>query len=181
MGACGAASFISFLFFKETFRTERSLAWQKARKLALEKAAQISGGNANQAAKEPSFIDRSYQLIMASLCRVRSKMILRHERTEAQSGLKGKIRDETDAPFSPPLYHDPPLTVATTTSATANGTLIEKTRSVKLGRSTSAKPAPGKRPSLAKRVTTTRSINRVVTVQGEDIKVSEKEEQGLEG
>lgn len=39
MTALGGASFLTYLFFRETFRVERSLAWQKARKAALERAA----------------------------------------------------------------------------------------------------------------------------------------------
>lgn len=53
MAALGGASFLTYLFFRETFRVERSLAWQKARKAALERAAsEIANAQEREGAQE---------------------------------------------------------------------------------------------------------------------------------
>lgn len=177
MGACGAASFVSFIFFKETFRTERSLAWQKARKLALEKAEAAQASD-EQAANKPGLMARSFQSMEGTLGRLRNKLFTQQKSSEGQFTFQEKNKEHR-TPFAPPLYHDAPQLVNRTTSAPNDSTAGVKTLSVTLDRSISARPALGKRPSLARRVTTTRSINRVVTIQGKDIKVNGRALDGI--
>jgi hypothetical protein len=166
MGGCGAASFVSFLFFKETFRTERSLAWQKARKSALERVA--AGEEEKESDTKPNILIRWYRSIKATLGRSKSRFSTQKKAMEEMSTTEQSSKG-SDTPFAPPLYLDTPHSVSRTTSAPTNGTIAEMTKSIKLDRSVSARPA-ATRPPLARRITTKRSISRVVTSNGKEIK-----------
>ncbi|UZJ54040.1 hypothetical protein CBS101457_003360 [Exobasidium rhododendri] len=184
MGACGAASFVSFIFFKETFRTERSLAWQKARVGALERAAVVE---INESDNRPSHGVRgmfsrwehtlSVQLHdggqkIAKLLYWRSSGV--EQSTEAGNAAKRQVDALTssNAAFLPPLYQDSNHAVQRTSSAPVG--LLSKKQS-HLNRSRTDRSARvQEKPSLTRKVTTRGSINRIITNEGREIKFRPK-------
>ena len=161
MGACGAASLVSFLFFKETFRTERSLAWQKARKTALEKAA---AGDSDEVQAPPSMLSRWAKAVACAMRRCKP-----HRGRSAPPPTTALApTGPPSAPFQPPDYLGAGQAVERLSSAPISGA---NAKEEPVHRATSAWTAGGKSPALVRKVTTRRSINRVVTAQGREIKV----------
>lgn len=162
IASLASVSFLSFVFFfKETFRTERSLAWQKAKRLALEKAAAThSAENSN------TWWER-----MSNSLREAWTSLLGHLQRKRQDGdCKGDdIIDEgkelSPRPFNPPSYESAPaigksITLPTSALHDSNKPFD---RDIMM-RATSL--------NLTRKTTTRLSINRTITVKGKEIKVS---------
>lgn len=177
MGACGGASFISFLFFKETFRTERSLAWQKARLLALEKAAAAEGDEVEEKKKEASWFSwcsKSIGTVWHTLLQKFRHLLpsLKSKDKHIVQGTDKKGELQVAAIFSPPQYLEPSEPVKKIVSAPTPGLDTAKPKNITIGRSMSAWAGSDRRPELMRKTTTgRRSINRVVTNSGREIKV----------
>jgi hypothetical protein len=174
MGACGAASFVTFLFFKETFRTERSLAWQKARKEALEKAEtgiDDSKTNTGILSKWGQSINTAKQNLTRRIQCIPLPWKKGKEEVAIESREKFKST-AVNAPFVPPEYQEAEQhNVDRTLSAPVAASIKNDAR---LSRSLTTWGTHTKqRPSLTRKVTTRVSINRVITSEGKEIKVSD--------
>lgn len=172
MGALGGASFLSFLFFKETFRTERSLAWQKARKEALERAAMKE--RVNEEVGRKNAIITFWHNIKSHTLNIWKRVSSSNKReVSAVCIAEGEKTTSKNEPFMPPLYQDPNQVIDRTTSAPVGMMVTTRSKS-QLGRSKTswADVDKTKHPALARKVPTRRSINRVITSEGKEIKVS---------
>jgi len=176
MGACGAASFGSFLFFKETFRTERSLAWQKARKEALERVA--AGESVPTKSGVLSRFGESISTTMQNACK-KIMTLFKWKRTstckENITAEKGGMVAVPNSPFVSPLYQEPGHNVNRTNSMPIER--MEKSSKSQVHRSKSAWAGTNqeKRSStLTRKVTSRRSVNRVITSDGREVKFRPK-------
>lgn len=163
---------IVFIFFKETFRVERSLAWQAARAHAQARALAHPPAPKDQEAAVK--VEKSSRL--ASL---RTKLGGKKAMPQAKPALS-----EKDRPFQPPSYlaaapmaANAPEAAAETSAAQEPSTPASRVQSLPQpthggAKLTCAKTAPaGPAPRLG-RANSAASARRVLTRDGEEVKVS---------
>lgn len=149
IAACGAASFISYCFFRETFRTERSIPWQNAKRAAVERARKRPAHNKTvDAAVTLGSHDKSDSF--ASRLRGYLQRVLRSARPVIRTSEREQAAQIT-AEGAAPKYMEPGSEAS---NGRERGPRSEKEWN-----------------TLARKPTTRHSISRTVVEQGEAIKV----------
>lgn len=185
LAAAGAVSTIAYAFLKETFRTERSAAWRKARADAIKKAEKAERAHNNQTSSSHSH--HLWHLSRKDRHEESSQETAPAAATETGSvghGAQSPGDDIAHQPLQAPDYHLPSEEHTATTSTTTTTTTAAPTPKRQAtttfpvdtdgqgGRAPRPSPAIARRASLT-RVVSHRSIQaagRVKTRDGQEIK-----------
>ncbi|CEH14573.1 Synaptic vesicle transporter SVOP and related transporters (major facilitator superfamily) [Ceraceosorus bombacis] len=184
MAGLGGASCLSFFFFRETFRVERSLAWQTAKKRALTKAEESRQAQAN---RDVTYIG-SCEADHASTRRPFWERWMRRSKPNAASTPREKLSGGAGTtvspassirPHTPPEYREPadvelaPPVAPMAPSAAAQAVdeaARQEERAARMARVTTNATARSAKPAAIARAKSAGSARRVLTRDGQEIK-----------